>query len=341
MASDSDVTSVRIARIILRLVHDPRGISSRQIMDEFGLAERTERKYRTLLLDNFRDEFQRMGFDLVQEGSTLDDRRLILRAHGEEPDDSSRLSLLVSLAMSQALFNAMGQVDHARAMKDSVEAYSRKDLRSVWRFNDLDRKLHVVPDAPQDYTRREADITAVLRAIFTHREITFDYCGVNDADYTRRRVRPLSLVSWRGGLYLAGQRDDRRFRLYAISRMRNAQAVLKSEFIYPGRESYDPRLLFDARFGLYEEESAVPRRVELVFANSQWLKRYLTERRWHASQTFTELPDGRLRMTMKLRTLAEVRLWVRQFGDDVEVIRPEDLLTTAAEDPAVDDRDAT
>ena len=42
-------------------------------------------------------------------------------------------------------------------------------------------------------------------------------------------------------------------------------------------------------------------KVDLIFAATPWLKQFIRERLWHRSQTFEDLPDGRLRMRMQVK----------------------------------------
>lgn len=62
--------------------------------------------------------------------------------------------------------------------------------------------------------------------------------------------------------------------------------------------------------------------VELVFKNERWLKLYIRERRWHRSQELTDLPDGRLRLKLRVNNMVEVLPWIRSFGRDVKVVKP-------------------
>ena len=48
-------------------------------------------------------------------------------------------------------------------------------------------------------------------------------------------------------------------------------------------------------------------------------------RRWHSSQELTELPDGRLRVKLRLNSLEEVEGWVLGFGKHATVVGPEEL----------------
>jgi len=46
---------------------------------------------------------------------------------------------------------------------------------------------------------------------------------------------------------------------------------------------------------------------------------------WHRSQVLTDLPDGRLEMTVRVAGIVEIRPWILSWGDQVEVLEPADL----------------
>ena len=48
-------------------------------------------------------------------------------------------------------------------------------------------------------------------------------------------------------------------------------------------------------------------------------------RRWHSSQDLTELPEGRLRVKLRLNSLEEVDGWVLGFGTHATVVGPQKL----------------
>ena len=61
----------------------------------------------------------------------------------------------------------------------------------------------------------------------------------------------------------------------------------------------------------------------MVFARP--LARYIKERLWHPSQSFRDLEDGRLEMTLQVADTLEVRRWVLGYGVQAEVIEPASL----------------
>jgi WYL domain len=53
--------------------------------------------------------------------------------------------------------------------------------------------------------------------------------------------------------------------------------------------------------------------------------RFVTRRKWHASQKFVKLADGAIEMHLRVSPSFEVRNWVLRFGSMATVIEPEGL----------------
>ncbi len=99
---------------------------------------------------------------------------------------------------------------------------------------------------------------------------------------------------------------------------------LKERFRYPRITEFEPSEHFEGTFGVFVPPSGARKKteVELVFKNERWLKLYIRERRWHRSQELTDLPDGRLRLKLRVNNMVEVLPWIRSFGRDVKVVKP-------------------
>jgi len=64
---------------------------------------------------------------------------------------------------------------------------------------------------------------------------------------------------------------------------------------------------------------------EVVVEFDAWGADDVRARTWHASQDLTELPNGRLRVKMRLNNLEEVARWVLSFEEHATVIEPPEL----------------
>jgi len=298
--------ALNLARIVHRLLEDPRGWRVDRVREELEIAPRTYRKYRELLRDHF--ESERLELVEVEQG---EHRWLRLAARRENTEARPEfLGEVASWWFARRLMGFGGAL--GSPLEDAwallIESIEDRPFYLGHLFRNLDRMLHHVPDAPKDYSDRGEDLALILRALFHCRALRFEH------GERSREILPLTLVLWKSGLYVVGDEEDRRL-LFAVDRM-SGLTLTRRRFRYPA--DYDPSRLFEGSFGIWQSEGGEDIEVDLVFAAKPWLHRYLRERRWHPTQIFEDLDDGRLRMQFRVASMVEVEPWIRSFGGDVE-----------------------
>lgn len=322
-----DPIALNLARLVHRLLIDPRGWRVDLLCRELGIADRTYRKYKSVLRDSFEhllDPSGRVRIDEVQDGEA---RYLRLRVdEGASEDRPGFLARVAAFWLVREVFAFAGDSELSLALEDPwadlVQGVRDKPFFLRHLLRNIDRMLHHVPDAPKDYGGHEQALSTLLLALFYTHRISFEYASGSGDRWRTQVVCPLTLVMWRSALYLvAAYAPGGKPYLFAVDRMRAVQRR-RDRFEYPDAATYHPHRLFEGSFGIWQEPGGEPTEVELVFAPRPYLKRYLRERTWHPSQAFEELADGRLRMTFTVTSLVEVWPWVRSFGEDVEVVRP-------------------
>lgn len=190
----------------------------------------------------------------------------------------------------------------------------------------LDRKLFYLPYAEKDYSSQGEKLRVLLRCVMASKVTRIVYRAAYTDAVSVRVIEPLTLLMWRGGLYLVVRSHGKHAQyMLAVDRIQNVERTGQS-FRYPKTADYSPESLTEGGFGLYQERDGKVTDVELIFAAVPWVQREVLERRWHKTQRSELLDDGRLKITFRVRTLKELRMWVRQWGEDVCVVRPEDLM---------------
>jgi predicted DNA-binding transcriptional regulator YafY len=121
------------------------------------------------------------------------------------------------------------------------------------------------------------------------------------------------------GIYLLAWDEKRSaVRSYRLERMSDALLLA---------ETFEPPAGFDAgthlgqAWGIWGPGDPVE--VELLFAPS--VARRVQETTWHPSQVLEALPDGRIRLKLRVSSWLELRHWVLGWGETVEVIGPAEL----------------
>ncbi len=317
--------ALNLARILYRLLVDPRGWRVDALKSELGIADRTYRKYRALLQDEF-NHLVDEGHGLIVEVRDGDARYLRL-ADSEVPEEEHPrfIARVAALELARQSFDFLRATDIGKDLEAFQQEFWARvgDRTFVFRhlLNDLDRKLYHVPDAPKDYSGQQRKVWDILHALVFCKRLLVSYDSGRKT-WGPQLVDPLTLLVWRSGLYVvARMKGGRKEYLLAVDRMTQVERTGET-FRYPAKADYRPEKLLDGSFGIFRDEAAKTIDVELLFANNKWLKQYVTERRWHPTQKFEEQPDGRLRMTFTVRAMQEVERWVRSFGDEVEWVRP-------------------
>lgn len=313
--------ALNLARIVYRLTTSPHAWSLQRLCEELEISERTERKYRKTLGDSFEPFRDERGSRLELSGEG-EHRVLRLRAAEGSEGEEELPARFAALHFASTMVAFLRQTELARPMEEVTQELKRRAGHPTHHFAANARRLfYTVPDAPKSYELKREIISELMRALIRCEAISITYDASNSG-HGERRVEPLSLVSWRSGLYLlAREAAGAPVKTYAVDRI-EALKPLGVPFEYPSQQDFDPKEFTEGCFGIFREQHDDQLPVELIFADLRWLKVYLKERTWHPSQRFEDLEDGRLRMTFRVGSMMEVWPWIRQFGTDVEVIKP-------------------
>jgi predicted DNA-binding transcriptional regulator YafY len=171
-----------------------------------------------------------------------------------------------------------------------------------------------------DTTRRLFDATRDRRVI----EMRYFSATSNRAkSYT---VEPYRLALAHGGVYLIGwvpQYDE--FRTFAAQRIERLSVT--DDTFKKTREL--PENLFGSSMGVFWGEP-----VDVTVEFDAAVAPFVSGRTWHDSQRVETLPDGRLRVTLRVSNDWALKSWLLGFGADVTVIEPAALRAALADEYA-------
>lgn len=301
--------TARLLRVARLLEGNPGGLRPKEIAERLAMSVRTV--YRDL---NAIEGELRMGVWSdggrwgISEGTFLRPLKLTLQE-------------------AMAVFLA------ARLMVRYADKYD-PDLASA--FEKLAENL---PETLAGHVRRSADamsrvpvdaafhdhVDVLTKAWAGHRVVEIEYEGAayegRQPEVTRRTVRPYliepSLATH--ALYLIGYDEGRQgIRTFKIERIR-AVTVTPRTFEAPEAGSTEATL----RKGWDIIADQPP--VTVVLRFSPAVADRVLETRWHPDQVTERLPDGSLRWSTVVSGTIEIRLWVQQWGADVEVMEPAEL----------------
>ena len=295
----------RIVRLLaeLRLLQAvPHGLTTRELGERMGISQRQAQRDLRALEDY-------LGVPFYQEGG----RWLVSREFWLQP---LRFSLPEAMGLLLSARLMLRHADHA----DEFTASAYEKLAAVLPEPIRDS----LTEAAAGLARKPADgsYTRILRELVTgwaeRRKVRITYTMERTFE---RTVWPLFLEpSPLGhGIYLlAWDPKPEAVRSYRVERMSDARLL---------DETFEPPPGFDAgrhlgqAWGIWSPGDPVE--VELLFAPA--VARRVQETTWHPSQVLEQLPDGRVRLTLRVSSWLELRHWVLGWGETVEVLRPAEL----------------
>ena len=239
-------------------------------------------------------------------------------------------AFLPPLKLTQS--EAMAVVLSARLMVRYADKYD-PDLASAFEklekglppalAEHVERTLDVLSKAPRD-ERFSTNVRLLTKAWAERRVVTIDYePATYEGGATPRRatVRPYLLEPslQTHALYLSGFDEERQaIRTFKIERIRTA-ALTPRTFEPP-----DPATTTSALRAAWDIIADQPP-VEIVLRFAPGVAARVLEATWHPTQAVETEPDGSLRWRATVSGTIEVRLWILQWGDDVEVVAPPSL----------------
>ncbi len=330
------------AEFMRMLLLHPRGWAVDEIKAYFQVGDRAVNDYLKRLRESrfsvYHGTVEQSWIHKVRVGD-----RTVVCARWEDDADpgvSSHdlLGALASVHFSAQLVRFMKGTPLARAIK-TTQAQLKTSLitlnpgfRAI--LKDADRMFYVVPDAPKRYDDRSEIVQDLVDAIAFRREIRVDYRSSKGS--SSRNLEPLTLLSYRSALYIVARKPgETQTKTFAVDRVTKVD-LLKTRFTYPSPTDYHPAQLIDGSFGIYQDADARLHELRLRFATDRyaWLRNTIVERHWHPTQHFEDDDEGRLIMTLRVRSLTDVRRWLLGYGGKVEVLAPAALAAQLEEDRA-------
>jgi len=160
----------------------------------------------------------------------------------------------------------------------------------------------------------------LAKATAARRQLELTYRKPGQAAPERRVVDPYHLANINGEWFLFAHDHGRKdVRTFAPARIVAVRETGRS-FPRPQKFSLEKRLRDS--FGVHsaEGEFDVCIRFDAAIAD------YIREKRWHASQKATDLPDGGLELRLKLSSLVEVERWVLAWAGRAVAVAPPELV---------------
>jgi predicted DNA-binding transcriptional regulator YafY len=167
----------------------------------------------------------------------------------------------------------------------------------------------------------------VAQAWANGRVVEFEY-EPGEGERRHARVRPYFLEPDAAGrsVYMIGFDETvSAMRTYKVERIRSS-TLTGDRYQIP--DDFDPDRWLAHSWGIWSSDTTATVDVRLRFEAS--VAHRVREAVWHRSQQVTELPDGRVELTVTVAGIVEIRPWILSWGDGVEVLAPPELREAVA-----------
>ena len=271
------------------------GTTVRELSDEMGVVDKTIRRDLQLLA--------KTGFPLTEIVGDYGRKSWKLDGGPGVPSLKFNLTEVLSLYLARRFLEPMAGT-HVWTGAQSAFKKIRATLSdgAIEYLDKLARVFQQTPLAAGDYSKHADLIEQLLIATEDRKIAWIVYHSARATEPVSTEVYPLTLLWHRGSLYLlAHAREDDKVKTYKLDRI---SAVDVTSLVFNLPEDFDPRQYLASSFGIMAGDGSVTK-VRVRF--NATVARYVTEKKWHTSQTFTPQRDGSLLAEMAPERLKPTR----------------------------------
>jgi predicted DNA-binding transcriptional regulator YafY len=318
MARNAEV--IRHWQMLLHIDAMRAGVSVKDLAAKFKVTTRTV--WRDL------QALQEVGFPLVDEKRDRTTCWKLLNMPLKALNDAGlSVTEVCSLYLSRTLLVEFTGTPFEPGLAAIIRRVEKSLSPAVRRFLQRLPEVVQVKGAPRKTVTspKHDEFVARLIEAATERKVCrvlyFSVHSDREKDY---ELHPYSLTYAEGGLYLSAWVPEyRQVRVFAAERIRKV-TVLEKSFV-PGSDMADDA--FGQSLGV--NRGGKPEKIVVEFTPR--VANYVRERTWHGSQQIELLPDGGVRLTLKVCRDWALRTWVLGWGAHARVISPPALATEILE----------
>jgi len=243
---------------------------------------------------------------------------------GIETGVVERLAMLLGRAVIEHFLRdtefarALGRIDdQVKALTHQVE-------------EELDRRFYLKQEPAKSYGDRSEMLTALVGALVDRAPISFDYLSAANNAWEYEGERPVTLIIYRRGLYVALYQPGSRQKVVplAVDRITNLRVDYEAEaFPYPPRSEYDPQAYFSDLFGIFDDGK--PAEEVILRFPATGSAAYVRERNWMPDQVMHVTEEGAVEVRFRARG-GELAFRVLEYGPFCEVVAPASLRARVA-----------
>ena len=315
-ASGRDEEIKRTARI-LQIIHliavRPRRYRAKDLAEHFEISERMIKK----------------DLQIIRHGLVL---ALASSRKGYYFEETPQLpSVAYSFTEALALVQAVQVSSQVAGISSADLAAAVARLIALFppEFRNLLQKLSNRPHVTVEREHRQEMLHLLNQSFLEGRKLEIVYrTARRQGAISQRVVHPYHIMpyvrSWQLIAYCENRQSVIMFKVDRIQR-----ATLLDE-TYEIADSFDPDQYMGSAWGVIRVEGQPPEEVELKFAPDSG--RWVAEEFWHKSQQVERQEDGSVIFRLTIPITPEFVNWLLYYGSRVEVIKPDHLRSTVAQE---------
>lgn len=318
----------RALRVLDALRGFKRGRWVVEVAKEIGVSERTVRRDISELQDAGYDiEIARRDGRVI--ASLVDERTVTPVAITKR----ERLSLLAVRQVFDVLQGTPFLEDVRSVFAKLEQRMSDKERNELAAFGE--RFVYMPDHGTKSYAGKEDVIDAIQTGILSSKVVRYRYADARGRTRTGF-LAPLAIALYRHGLYAVASRlkdpdapaSGANIGIFAIERFTEAEHLRAHTFAMP--DDFKLSNVLHGAFGPHLPDADGPHEILVEFAADR--AAYVTSRTWHDSQRVEVMPDGSVRVSMRLSTLAPIQSWVLEWGSAARALAPSKLVDAIAAD---------
>lgn len=162
-------------------------------------------------------------------------------------------------------------------------------------------------------------VDELMVAIEDERAIFIEYLSAKSTEPLTYDIHPYGMAEYKGSLYVVGHschHDE--IRTWKVDRILDSR-LTSCPFTQP--DSFDLTAYLSTSFGVVAGDDDWFVRIRFTGTAA----RYVTDRKYHQSQSNVGQADGSVIVTFRLGSLTEIKSWVLSFGSAADVLEPQEL----------------
>lgn len=305
---------IRHWQMLLHIDAMRAGVSVKDLATRFNVTTRTV--WRDL------QALQEVGFPLVDEKRDRTTCWKLLNMPLKALNDAGlSVTEACSLYLSRTLLVEVTGTPFEPGLAAIIRRVEKSLSPAVRRFLQRLPEVVQVKGAPRKTVtspKHDEFVARLIEAATERKVCRVLYFSVHSDREKEYELHPYSLTYAEGGLYLSAWVPEYRMvRVFAAERIRKV-AVLEKSFV-PGADMADDA--FGQSLGV--NRGGKPEKIVVEFTPR--VANYVRERTWHGSQQLEALPDGGVRLSLKVSRDWALRTWVLGWGAHARVVSPSAL----------------